>query len=93
MRLGYDQLNAAKRTKLWRNVLRGVEGCEDWSDEAYAKLSEEIDINSRETNGLLRTAHSLCSYKHCPLSIEILRSVYEMNFSKVSFMGKAAFSG
>jgi SpoVK/Ycf46/Vps4 family AAA+-type ATPase len=93
LRLSYDQLNAAKRTKLWRNMLRGVEDCKDWSDEAYAKLGEEFDINGREVGNLLQTAYSLCSYKGCPLSIEVLRSIYEMSFSKVSQMGKAAFSG
>jgi len=93
LRLGYDQLNAAKRTKLWRNMLRGVEDCKDWSDEAYAKLGEEFNINGREVNNLLQTARSLCSYKRCPFSIEVLKSVYEMSFSKTSLMGQAAFSG
>jgi SpoVK/Ycf46/Vps4 family AAA+-type ATPase len=81
LRLAYKELDATKRSRIWRNMLRQLKDCKSWDNEVFEKLGWDFEVNGREINNLLRTAVAVATYKGTPLTVSILKSVYDLNFS------------
>jgi SpoVK/Ycf46/Vps4 family AAA+-type ATPase len=91
MCIAYGNLDSTKRANIRRNVLQRIEGCRNWDDAVFEKLGQDININGREINNLVRTVLAISTHKGSPLTVDALMPMYELNFSQPTEMGTEAF--
>jgi SpoVK/Ycf46/Vps4 family AAA+-type ATPase len=75
----FEAPTSATRAAIWKNLLRTVEGCEDWDQKTFDRLGSDLDLNGREIKNLIRPALSVAASKGQPLSEQILRLIYGIN--------------
>ena len=80
----FDSPSAATRSKIWRNFLATHNRKGTLTQENFDHLGTDLAINGREIKNLISTGLAIAAYKKQPLSEDILRLVYSLNFGKDS---------
>jgi SpoVK/Ycf46/Vps4 family AAA+-type ATPase len=81
LRLAYSDLDAQKRTNIWRNLLGAAESCTGWGSEVFEGLGRDLILNGREIKNLIRTALAISSHRGRALELADLTDVYELNYA------------
>jgi ATP-dependent 26S proteasome regulatory subunit len=68
------------RASIWRNFLINVKECRDWDGSVYERLGRDLQVNGREIKNLKKIARVIALHKKQPLTEQILRDVYALNY-------------
>jgi SpoVK/Ycf46/Vps4 family AAA+-type ATPase len=80
----YQPLNPVKRACIWRNLLGQIRDCRDWDQATYDRLGQDFEINGREIKNLIKPALAIATYRKEPLTENVLRLVYSINYENVA---------
>lgn len=82
----YDALDDEKRAKIWRNLLMQIDECKSWKEDTFQRLGTDFQLNGREIKNLIKPALAIAAHNKIPLTEEVLRLVYRINYMSSALM-------